>query len=173
MPPEDDYPTEPVRPREPVMRERETIASYEAGDPMWLAIDDRLRSIRTMLALVAIIALAALGLSIYTLIDQNNDGDGASEARVAALSDRVGRLEGKTSTSESAGADTTNSLAGRIAQKADKQDLQDLSDELDQLKSSNSGGASQSSLTRLSTRVDQLAEQVADLEASSSSSTSP
>lgn len=172
MSPEDDYPTEPVRPREPIVRERETVASYETGDSLWLAIDDRLRSIRMMLALVAIIALAALGLSIYTLVDQNNDSDKASAARVAALSDRVGRLEGKTSTSESTGADTTNSLAGRIAQKADKQDLQDLSDEIDKLKSSNSSGASQSSLTRLSTRVDQLAQQVADLE-SSSSSTSP
>ena len=171
----DDYPTEPVRPRQPIVREREVETGYDPVDPRLTALDDRLRNLRGLLALVAVIALAALGLSIYDVVHNSGDRRGASQGRVAALTDRVSRLEGKTS--NSADTTTTSSLAGRIGQKADKQDLQKLSDELTQLRSTvtkgTDGSSSNSALTQLNARVDRLAQQVATLQASGGTSTSP
>ena len=172
-----EYPTEPIRPREPVLRERESVAAYEATDSAWFArIEDRLSSLRTAVALVAIIALGGLGLSIYDVIHNSGDRRGASQARVAALADRVDRLEGKSSTS--ADTNTTSSLSARLGQKASKQDLQKLSDEVSQLKSdvgktSTGSGSANTALTQLNTRVDRLTQQVADLQSSSGTSTTP
>ena len=57
---------------------------------------ERLRSLRTAVALVGVVAVAALALALWALLsEQANDDDrrGASAARVAALSDRVDVLE--------------------------------------------------------------------------------
>lgn len=167
-------PTEPLIPR---VREREaTAATYDAIDPAWLArIEDGLRSLRWSVALVAIIALAALGVSIYTLIDTNDDEQGASQGRVAALSDRVSRLEAESS--DSADASTTDSLAGRLGQKADKEALQDLREEVSELKSdvdqAGADGADSTALTQLNSRVDRLAQDVADLKSASDTTGTP
>jgi hypothetical protein len=171
------YPTEPVAAHRPVVHEREIVADHETVDSAWLArLDDRVSSLRAWMALVAIIALAGLGLSIYNLIENSGDRRAASQGRVAALSDRISRLEGKSSTS--ADTNTTTSLSARLGQKASKQDLQKLSDELTQLKadvsnSSTGSGSASTALTQLNTRVDRLTQQVADLQSSSGTSTAP
>ena len=56
---------------------------------------DRLRSLRTALALVALLSLAALGVGIWALLEDRNDRDqrGASPARVGQLEDRADQLE--------------------------------------------------------------------------------
>ena len=56
---------------------------------------DRLRSLRTALALVALLSLAALGVGLWALLEDGNDRDrrGASPERVSQLEDRADQLE--------------------------------------------------------------------------------
>lgn len=154
-------PVEPVHPRAPVVREP-VAAAYQPADPLWFErIDDRLRSLSSFVAVLTVISLAALGLSIYALLKDDGNSRGASRARVAALSDRVDRLE-----SRSADSGTTSSLASRL--DSTSQDVSRLSDEVGRLRSAVSkAGSGDSSattaLTQLNTRVDKLAQDVADL----------
>ena len=182
-----DYPqTEPLRPSVPVAPSAPPLAhpaaaavaagaplAYEPIDAGWLTrLEDRVRSLSSLVAFVAVLAVAALGLSIYDLVHNGGDRRGASQQRVARLSDRVSRLEGKSSTA--ADASTTSSLASRLDQKASAQDLQKLSDQVAQLRTtaaSSAGGADPAALTQLSTRVDKLAQQIADV--SSKTTTAP
>jgi 3-phenylpropionate/cinnamic acid dioxygenase small subunit len=68
-------------------------------DPEKEELRDRIRSLRTALALTALLATAALGIGLYTLLaedeEQGVDRRGASPARVAALDDRVDELENR------------------------------------------------------------------------------
>ena len=154
-----DQPTEPLRPRNPIVREHEVEAGYEpAADSIWLArIDDRLRSLTVWVALIGIVALAGLGLAIYDLTRING-----------ALDDRISRLESRSSSSNGASS-------GQVAEKADKEDVQRLADQVSQVRSSVSRingrtSSTSSSIDQLSTRIDRLTQQVADLQSSSSSS---
>ena len=182
---ESEYPpTEPLRQAAPAASAPPRVAvgaapvaaagvplAYEPVDAAWLArLEDRVRSLSSLLALVAVLAIAALGLSIYDLIHNGGDRRGASQQRVARLSDRVSRLEGKSSTA--ADSSTTTSLATRLDSKASAQDVQKLSDQVAQLRTAaGSGSADAAALTQLNTRVDKLAQQVADL--SSQTTTAP
>ncbi len=100
-PPEDPTrrlsPASPPPPggRDPLPREY----AYVEGDPEPSrgAVLDELRALKRWLAVVGAIALAGLGISLYTLLsedeEQGTDRRGASPARVAALDDRVDELE--------------------------------------------------------------------------------
>ena len=162
-PTEPSLPAEPVRPRAPVVREP-VAATYQPADPLWFErIDDRLRSLSSIVAVLAVVSLAALGLSIYALL--RDDGrDGASPERVTNLADRVERLEGRSA--DAADSGTTAALDSRLDDTA--QDVSRLSDEVGKLRSavSKAGSGDNSAtaaLTQLNTRVDQLAQDVADL----------
>ncbi len=88
----------------PTRRIPATPAAPPPGEPVY-AVDpekeelrDRIRSLRTALALTALLATAALGVGLYTLLaddeeERGVDRRGASPARVAALDDRVDELE--------------------------------------------------------------------------------
>src|SRR5829696_3377845 len=98
LPPESDEPTRRLPPRgpvEPLPPEREVIRTEV--DPAWAQeILGRLRSLRTAVALVALLSLAALGVGIYALLTQEEEGDarpGASQERVRELEDRVDAVE--------------------------------------------------------------------------------
>lgn len=158
-----------VPPRGPVVREPVAPAAA-AVDPAWLArIDDRIGSLKGAVAVLAVLSLAALGLSIYSLVQSDDNSGGASSARVSSLSDRVSRLEGKSANTADAG--TTSSLASQLDDKADSADVKRLRDEVAQLRSAvqqSSGGSDDSAqaISDLSTRLDKLEQQVADLSAS-------
>jgi hypothetical protein len=166
----------PVDPRRPVapparaaVREP-VVPAAAAGDPSWLGrIEDRLGSLTGAVVVLAIVSLAALGLSIYALTQSDDSGSGASPARVSRLSDRVSRLEGQSA--NAADTDTTSSLASRLDDKADSSDVSRLREELGQLRSAvqRSSGGSQSSAQALSDLGDRLAkleQQVEDLASS-------
>lgn len=100
LPPESDEPTRrlpPTRPAEP-LAEREVVTTEP--DPVWVhEVLGRLRSLRTWVALIGVIALAALGVGLWALLTQEEDGDarrGASQERVRELEDRVDDLESET-----------------------------------------------------------------------------
>ena len=162
-----------VPPRGPVVREPVAPAAA-AVDPAWFArIEDRIGSLKGIVAVLAVLSLAALGLSIYALVQSDdNNGSGASSGRVSSLSDRVSRLEGKSANTADAG--TTSSLASQLDDKADSADVKRLRDEVGQLRSAvqqSNGGSNDSAqaISDLSTRLDKLEQQVADLSASGGS----
>lgn len=92
--PPPDRPTEPLRPaqRAPVVEDR-----VAGPDPILLRLEDALDSLRTGLMIVGVIAVAALGVAIYSLVSQEDGGDGsrsalASDSHVSELDDRVDRI---------------------------------------------------------------------------------
>jgi hypothetical protein len=59
-------------------------------------IHDDLRSLRTRVAIVTVLAVAALGVAVWALLGDDSGGarrDGASAARVAALARRVDAVQ--------------------------------------------------------------------------------
>lgn len=168
--PRDPQPTEPIRAREPVAREP-VLAADPVADAAWFArIEDQVRSLRTMVALLSVLSLLALGLGAYALLRDDDSGRGASRERVARLDDRVRSLEARAG--RSANSTDTNRLATDLADKADKADVDALKAEVKQLRTSvaQSGSGDSSATTavnQLSTRVDRLAQQVDDLRANS------
>jgi uncharacterized protein HemX len=72
---------------------RETEAASDR--PVWLVeLLDRVASLRTMVAVLGIVAVAALGVAIWALIDaRNNESASTAGASVSALEDRVSNLE--------------------------------------------------------------------------------
>ena len=98
-PPEDPTrrlaPASPPPPggRDPLPREY----AYVEGDPEpgRGAVLDELRALKRWLAVVGVIALAGLGISLYTLLSEDEDGDGrgASRTSVRQLDDRVDQVE--------------------------------------------------------------------------------
>ena len=99
-PPPEDPPEEPTRPLPPatppparVGVEREVAAPVEDPYRTELLLD-QLRSLRTALAIVGVIAVAALAVAVYAVLtkDEVSDaGAGASSQQVADLADRVTR----------------------------------------------------------------------------------
>ncbi len=119
MPPPPEEPTRPLRPAEPVY-EREVIAPVDDG---YDALLDRIRSLRSALTIVGIIAVLALAAAAYSILTKEEESDtraGASRERVARLADRVDQLE------SSVGDVVSKSDVSKLAT-----DQQALSDRLD------------------------------------------
>ena len=162
-----DEPTRRLPPTEPPRPVRERTVVTEEPEPAWEAVNfDRLRSLRTAVVLVGIIALAALGVAVWALISELNEGDGrrnASAARVAELSDRVDQLESQVRDTASEDA-----LAG--IRDREKQ----LDDRLSTLEKESGGDALSSlqndvaqvgdSVDQLDQRIEQLEQRVDELE---------
>jgi hypothetical protein len=89
-----DGPTERLRPSPPPVYEQ------RGGDPnlVLLRLEQTIGSLRTGLMVVGVIAIAALGVAIYALMNANDDGGSgsrgglASNERVSRLDDRIDRL---------------------------------------------------------------------------------
>lgn len=138
-----------------------------AVDPGWMArVEDQIRSLKSMMALIGVLALAALGVALYDLLtDDEGDGRGASRDRVAQLGDRVDRLEGRAG-GASEESDVTRLQKG-LAAKAEQSDVEDLGNQVGELRGAVEAGGSDDSvaqdLATLSERVDQLAADVEEL----------
>jgi methyl-accepting chemotaxis protein len=171
-PPSADPPEEPTRPLPPPtpararpVYEREVAAPVE--DPYRTEIVlSRLRSLRTAVMIVGLIAIAALAVAVYavlTMEEENDAGGGASRQQVADLDDRVDALEAEVE--DRATGDDVNRIAD---------DVQALSDRVDQVakqarsaaSTDNSGTDEQarSSIDQLNQSLTDLDERVRDLE---------
>lgn len=126
---------------------------------MLLALEDAVGALRTWLAVVGLIAVAALGVAIYALTKDDGDTGSrsglASDERVSNLDDRVDRLSRqvqsvRASRSDSSAADTdtaalgdridglettVKTLADRPAGTDATQAVKDLSERIDTLRS--------------------------------------
>ena len=95
-PPPPEGPTERLRPsRPPVYEERVATAGTDVN-AILLRLEDAIGSLRTGLMIVGVIAVAALAVSIYSLM-QDDEGGGsrsglATDSRVSDLEDRVDRI---------------------------------------------------------------------------------
>ena len=124
-----------------------------AGDPnaVLLRLEDALNSLRTGLMIVGVIAVAALGVAIYTLLKDDDGatatrGNAASEERVSQLDDRIDRLsrqvqdarsEARNDDSEGLG-ERVEALEGTVKELADRpapgdatQAVKDLAERID------------------------------------------
>ena len=148
-----DRPTEPLRPlppRQPVVDER--VAPGVDPNAVLLRIEDSLASLRTGLMIVGVIAVAALGVAIYALMQDDDGGTDsrsglASDSRVSRLDDRIDRLSRQVQDARSGAADagdaaelggrvdalekTVRTLADRPAAGDATQAVQELSDRID------------------------------------------
>jgi FtsZ-interacting cell division protein ZipA len=100
QPPEE--PTRPIPPARPLATEP-TVVRTEPEERLWAEVHDRLGSLRAVLLVVAVIALAALGVALWALLDNDADRGDASRARVERLADRVDRLESQVAETASEG----------------------------------------------------------------------
>lgn len=171
-PPSADPPEESPRPLPPTtpspagpVYEREVAAPVE--DPYRTEILlDRLRSLRTALAIVGVIAIAALAVAVYTVLtmeEESDAGGGASRQQVANLDDRVDALEADVK--DRATKDDVNQITA---------DVQALSDRVDQVakqarsavSSDDSGTDEQarSSIDQLNQNVRTLTQSLTDLD---------
>lgn len=177
LPPDPDEPTQrlpPAPPAEP-LREREVVTSTEL-DPTWTEeILGRLRSLRTAVAMVGVLAVLALGAGIWALLTQEEEGDarpGASQERVRELEDRVEALESKTEDAASQKAverlsNQQRQLEERLSAIEDQSDgdaikdvqadVRQLSDGLEQTGQSIEQAGQ--SIEQLDQRVDELEQQ--------------
>ena len=96
--------TRRLPPARPVATER-TVVRAAPKDTLWAEVLDRLGSVRTGLVVVAVVALAALGVALWALLDDTGDPDrgDASRVRVERLADRVDRLESQPGEAASQG----------------------------------------------------------------------
>ena len=120
------------------------------------ALLDELRSVKRTLALVGVIAIVALGVALWALLEQQDDGgdaQGASNERVSRLEDRVDTLEGDV---EDAASDNSVSEL--------RQQQEDLSEQVEQLSEQSSGSDAEESVQQLEQQVEELGQRVDDLE---------
>lgn len=152
--PPPDRPTEPLRPGQhaPVTEER-----VVGPDPVLLRLEDALDSLRTGLMIVGVIAVAALGVGIYSLISQDDADDGsrsglASDSRVSELDDRVDRISRQVQDLRGDGdddqlGDRVEALEGTVKELAERPTPGDASE----------------AVKELSERIDDIAADVEEL----------
>jgi hypothetical protein len=113
-----DRPTERLRPSPPPVYEE------RGGDPnlVLLRLEQTIGSLRTGLMVVGVIAVAALGVAVYALMQANDDGGGggsrgglASNERVSRLDDRIDRLSRQVQDARSGDSAGSDELDGRVA----------------------------------------------------------
>jgi len=154
-----DRPTEPLRPRAPLVHER---AAPPGVDPnlIILRLEDAVGSLRNALLVVGAIALVAFGLAIYALVSDDDGGSGrsrsglASDARVSRVDERVDRLSRQVRDLRPGGA--TSNLADRVEK------LETTVEQLD------SGEDPTQAIEDLSSRVEALDGDVEQLQQSQS-----
>jgi DNA repair exonuclease SbcCD ATPase subunit len=121
------------------------------SDSTWRAhVIDRLRSLRRALAVVAALAVAALGIALWAVLAEDDD-DGRARARaVRALEDRVERLEAQVDRAPSRVV---------VSVRDEQRSLDERLDELEQDTSEAIDGLRQD-VRELEDRVDELRQQL-------------
>jgi uncharacterized protein HemX len=142
-----DDPTRRLRPAEPV--------AYGDTEELLFREDvrDRLRSLKTAVVLLAVLAVVALGIAIWALLSSQDTSDtqGASASRVSALEDQVNDLE----------ADVKNSASKNDLQQLSKRE-QELAAKVDDLDQQSTQTADD--LATVSKDVQTLQQDVEDLQ---------
>ena len=142
--------------------EREVAAPVEDPYRTELLLD-QLRSLRTGLAIVGLIAVAALAVAVYAVLtkDEVSDaGAGASAQKVADLDDRVDALEADVKTR--ATKDQVSQLSDDVKALSDK-----VAKQSESAASSDNGGTDEqarSSIDKLEQTVQTLSQDVKDLD---------
>jgi outer membrane murein-binding lipoprotein Lpp len=171
LPPNPDEPTRRLPPTErvapPPAYEREVVATA-SDDYVWREeVIDRLGSLRTAVVLIGILAVAALGVALWALLTQEEEGDarrGASLGQVRDLNDRVDQLEQDLDRTPSRDAvsqlsKSVDSLDERVATLEDSVDAQGSSEQ--------AVADVQGDVQQLSDAIEQLDQRVQAVEASS------
>jgi peptidoglycan hydrolase CwlO-like protein len=127
-------------------------------------VHDNLRSLRTAVAMLGVLAVIAAGLAVWALVTANQDegggSTGASPARVSALEDKVDELE-----SELERVPSSDDLTQvRDSVKELQRQVQNQGDSID---------ATQQATKDLRKDVDDLAQRVDDLEQQGQPTPSP
>ena len=173
-PPPPDGPTEPLPSAgQAIVDERLPAEPLVAAEPLAIArFEDALRSLRTAVVLLGLLAVAALGVAIYALVkSQEADRGSASSGRVATLDDRVDKLSRdpqrtRESTRGTADASDLNQVSNRLSDKASSADVRDLERTVAKLQtqvdSSDDAGAA---LDQVDRRLDDLSREVRALQA--------
>jgi polyhydroxyalkanoate synthesis regulator phasin len=178
--PPPDRPTEPLRPQRPApsveravpVAERPVIEeryATPAVDPnvILLRLEDAIDSLRTWLLIVGLVAVAALCVGVYALLQDNNaSGSGgsrsglASDDRVSQIENRVDRLSRQVQDLRTDGQSGggTSALTTRLDQlEATVKALSSQSD---------GGGGTQDAIDELSGRIDDVTRDVEALKQS-------
>ncbi len=147
-PPEDPTrrltPATPLPPQ-PVGAPREY--AYVEGDPDAPRVFDELRALKRWLAVVGAIALAGLGISLYTLLSEDEDGDGrgASRTSVRQLEQRVESLD-----------DEVRDRATKTSVSELREDQEQLDGRVDEVSEQAEGGADADAIDDLRSQVEEL-----------------
>ena len=161
-----DDPTRRLQPAAPHDPYREPV--YAEDDPLappGTTLLDRLRSLQRWLAVVGAIALAGLGIALYTLLaedEEGNDGRGASRQSVRDLRERVEAVE--EDVDDRATKTSVSELRGR------QEELDARVDQVAEQAGEGGGGAEaqqaaeelQSDLQALEQRVESVEQQAAE-----------
>jgi polyhydroxyalkanoate synthesis regulator phasin len=161
--PPPDRPTERLQPTPPppqYERAVEPRAPMAADATLLITrLEDAISSLRTWLVLVAVLAVAAVGLGLYAVLrnDNGTTRGSASADRVARLNDRVDRLSRQVRQLRSASSGTS-----ALSRRVDA-----LSRQIAALRSQGANGSSPTDPTQaiqdLNKRVDDLSRQVQQL----------
>ena len=160
-PPPPDRPTERLRPsppqQQPVYEERVATAGVDVN-AILLRLEDAIGSLRTGLMIVGVIAVAALGVSIYSLMQDDDDGGGsrsglATDSRVSDLEDRVDRISRQVQdlrSGDNAGGDEQEERVAAL-----EETVKDLAER--------PSADPQEAIDELSSRIDDIAQDVEQL----------
>lgn len=156
-------PPPPRAPQAPVYEER-VVAPAADPSMILLRLEDAVRSLRTGLMVVGVIAVAALGVGIYALMQAGDDAAGgsrsglASDSRVSQLGDRIDRIsrqvQGLRAAGAAGGGAADGEVAGRVA--ALEKTVQTLADR--------PSTDPQQAIDQLSGRIDDIAQDVKALQ---------
>lgn len=161
QPPPPPPPPPPRAPQAPVYEER-VVAPAADPSMILLRLEDAVRSLRTGLMVVGVIAVAALGVGIYALMQADDDATGgsrsglASDSRVSELDDRIDRVSRQVQGLRAAGGGAAggDAVEGRVA--ALEKTVQTLADR--------PSTDPQQAIDQLSGRIDDIAEDVQALQ---------
>ena len=159
-PPPPDRPTDRLRPSPPpppVYEERVATAGVDA-DAILLRLEDAIGSLRTGLTIVGVLAVAALGVAIYSLMQDDDEGGGsrsglATDSRVSDLEDRVDRISRQVQdvrSGDNAGGDVPEERVAAL-----EETVKDLAER--------PSADPQEAIDELSSRIDDIAQDVEQL----------
>ena len=157
--PPPDRPTRPLRPSPPppVVEERVVERDVDVGTAL-ARLEDTLESLRTGLMIVGALAVLALGVAIYALLNDDDGGGSraglASDERVSRLDDRVDRLSRQVRGVRAGNRDSA-AVEDRVAS---------LERTVETLAERPAAGDATQAVEELSERIDDLATDVERLE---------
>lgn len=152
-----DRPTDQLRPSPPPRVEERAVAPGGDLNVFLARLEDTVDSLRTGLIVVGLVAVVALGVSLYGLLtgdDGSSSGASrsglASDARVSGLEDRVDKLSRQLQDVRSASRDNSE-LGDRVEQ---------LEGTVKTLSESSGGDDAKQAVDQLSSRIDAIEKDV-------------